>query len=353
MLERNSVARPAVSGEWAYGLRPKDYGRAIIINAESDAPTKDWALDRECLLDLKGVGVPPGYRSKHALHQSGTLRLDEAVYEAIIAAYIGKIAACRALDFQANQPLAILDTGYRTRALTAAQGNTLTPAAILVRQFCEREKLDLPHIDDTDHIKLVLSVELDLISIGLTTLTFMNYTLKRLSETIILSDVMGGLRKHLRGKSRGYEFLCALLGTAHKRQFAYPNVQTGMAPGQSKPVLIDLGGIDIARKLPDAWILRAHGCDYQIARLDSTILRHAADAAKDLRESLCRAVSDAAAHQRLNLERIGRGINPNWGSGIEIISVAISKSYEIFGRAALGQIEDVAQQMFDSAIRHL
>lgn len=345
MLTPNTVCRPTVSQAKRHALRPTDYGRAAIINIDCAHPPAVWDMNNHRLIDVKGVGVRPDRRASRARHASGVLRLDEAVLEVLVSEYLHRVAEMCDLGFAPNRPFAVLDAGFKTRSLAALRGKPMTTATLLARPLCKRPKQDLPFIEDTDHVAQLLQVEMSLISVGLTTMSYMSYSLERITPDTIITRVMGKPRLRRRAEVPNFAFLEKLLEGRTRRLFRYPNVQTGIARDTGAVMLIDLGGIDLAVEDDILWLLRAHHCEFQIATLNQKVLRNALAASAAARAALTTVTREIAKQHRTDLRRLGCRFAKDWGGELELISAGIAYGYDTTGRSVGAEIGATAERM--------
>ncbi|WP_298972988.1 hypothetical protein [uncultured Roseobacter sp.] len=353
MLARNTVCKPTVSQARRHVLRPTDYGRAAIVNIDCADPPEAWDFNNHRLIDIKGVGVLPDRRASRARHASGVLRLDEAVLEVLVSEYLHRVAQRHDLGFAPNRPLAVLDAGFKTRSLAELRGKPMTTATLLARPLCKRPKQDLPFIEDTDHVAELLQVELSLIGVGLTTMSYMSYALERVTPDAIITRVMGKPRLRRRDEVPNFAFLEKLLDGRKRRLFRYPNVQTGRARDTDAVMLIDLGGIDLAIEDDMQWLLRAHHCEFQIATLNQDVLRNALAASSPARAALTAVTREMAEQHRTDLRRLGCRFAPNWGGELELISAGIAYGYDTTGGSIGAVIEATAERMALAVGPHL
>jgi hypothetical protein len=348
MLGTNPVACAKSNGHRSIVLRPDDYGRAAIVNADQDAPPQSWEVGRDRLFDVKGVGTPAGCKPVVRLHGSGLLRMDEAILEALVASYLVRVGKLVDLGFDPVWPLHIVDAGFRTWAMPGLRGPRLAPSALLVRPFCRRPLGDLPTVEDRNHVAQVLALELGLVSVGLTTMDHMDYQLRRCGKNHILLRVMGDLKLLSRADVQAFDTFERLLAGHGKLRLRYPNVQVGFGGKGERPVLFDLGGVEFCTQDSRAWILRAKGCDFELVQLRQDVLERAQSKAAPVHRALTAVADRLAARHVKVLRGAGYGFGENWGSSLERIAVGIAHAYGQTGASALQQIDETAEAFADT-----
>ena len=143
------------NGEKVTAFRPPNYGRALIFQTEQG------------LLDVKGVGVAPGVRPKHAPHSNGLIMLGEAIREAIIEKILNRIFEHSASCVRAVPCYGVIDTGFD---LTYGDGLQV-PAGLLVRRAHVRPIHPLGVKESSSPlVDLELAVELLLRKYGVTSI---------------------------------------------------------------------------------------------------------------------------------------------------------------------------------------
>ncbi|MEX0371286.1 MAG: hypothetical protein AB3N09_11690 [Tateyamaria sp.] len=197
---------------------------------------------------------------------TGLLPLDQAIFETIVGRYVEQVSARLGLNSSANAPVAVAKLPFQVRSPGYLRHTRLSAVALLVRPATSRPRSDLPSARAVEEIRQDLEIELELSTLGLTTMRHTSYNLHRTRGQYWI-DVMGFPKHIVPETDEQRAILDTLLADRPRRQFRYPNVQVGYRPGVSKPLLIDFGGIDLIDCGGWDWLLRAHSCAFEIFQL--------------------------------------------------------------------------------------
>ena len=145
------------------GYRPPEYGRAVVLPIDSDAPAGAARY-----LDLKGVGVAPGKVPSHQPHSSGLDYLGNALVDFFLGWLVDTIFARTCPSYHVVPVYAVLDLGFDI--LGGAFGTS--PAGLHVRRAHSRAFPLLPLSGSGDE-KLMFHAEMLLRLFGLTTANYL------------------------------------------------------------------------------------------------------------------------------------------------------------------------------------
>ncbi len=158
------------TGDLLIAHRLPRYGRAVVMSTRASlrklphARYLEWHDEPDGLLDIKGVGVPPGARPEPKLHQTGLLPLSEAFTEVLRQRLIEAIFRHAEVDLKGVGIYGILDLGFRVKTPSEH-----IPAAAIVRRAHLRAPggVELPAHGSPEQ-RILLQVELLLRLYGVT-----------------------------------------------------------------------------------------------------------------------------------------------------------------------------------------
>jgi hypothetical protein len=127
-------------------------------------------------------------------------------------------------------------------------------------------------LKDFSSLGIFLQIELELAMMGLSTMRHTKYQMFK-AGSYFWADVMGYPSRLEPANEQHVQFLDGLLNGARRRTFRYPNVQFGYAPGlaRDKPLIVDLGGVDMLDRPDQEWFVRMFGSAFEIYSIDTTI----------------------------------------------------------------------------------
>lgn len=160
-------ARIQVEEDQVTCVRPPSYGRAVIHCAGLKNAT-DYGI----LFDVKGVGLPPGFRPTEKFHATGTLLMHFAIEEIIKQKIIDECMRVNGINVKGVPLIGLVDCGYKSKYVTddnRIERRTLVRCVLLIREARIRPPNKLNASESgTDEFNVKLKTELTIRKFGIT-----------------------------------------------------------------------------------------------------------------------------------------------------------------------------------------